>query len=299
MADIKQLKIKIQSTKNIRKITNAMEVISTIKLQKIKKKAEYLREYMNTFLSMLSTIDGYVSLFPVVEFWNQYNKELAVLVSSEKGLCGSLNTILFKQFSAEYSDKKDILEVFVIGKKAKEYCIRNGYAIVWSLSLPDMFESEMLHELYNYIDTAWQNHQYSNIKVWYNYFKNTMKQIPVWFQLSPLSVESFNQFMETLDITLPPKVSHKNYLSTDMVLEPDKTTIMKKAYDIMMNVIIYGAILHNKTGEFASRMMAMKWAKDNATKITDTLTLAYNKARQDAITKEVLEIVSAKAVIED
>lgn len=68
MADIKQLKIKIQSTKNIRKITNAMEVISTIKLQKIKKKAEYLREYMNTFLSMLSTIDAYVSLFPVIEF---------------------------------------------------------------------------------------------------------------------------------------------------------------------------------------------------------------------------------------
>lgn len=299
MADIKQLKIKIQSTKNIRKITNAMEVISTIKLQKIKKKAEYLREYMNTFLSMLSTIDAYVSLFPVIEFWNQYTKELAVLVSSEKGLCGSLNTILFKQFSATYSDKKDELEVFVIGKKAKEYCARNGYTIVWSLSLPDVFESEMLHELYSYIDAAWQNHQYSTIKVWYNYFKNTMKQIPVWFQLSPLSVESFNQFMETLDITLPSKTSQKKYLSTEMALEPDKTTIMKKAYDIMMNVIIYGAVLHNKTGEFASRMMAMKWAKDNATKITDALTLAYNKARQDAITKEVLEIVSAKAVIEN
>lgn len=84
-----------------------------------------------------------------------------------------------------------------------------------------------------------------------------------------------------------------------MKLEPTKQVIVKKAYDIMMNVIVYGAVLHNKTGEFAARMLAMKWAKDNATTIIDDLTLAYNKARQDAITKEVLEIVSAKAVIED
>jgi F-type H+-transporting ATPase subunit gamma len=67
----------------------------------------------------------------------------------------------------------------------------------------------------------------------------------------------------------------------------------------MMNVIVYGSVLHNKTGEFASRMLAMKWAKDNASNIIDNLTLAYNKARQDAITKEVLEIVSAKAVLDN
>jgi F-type H+-transporting ATPase subunit gamma len=298
MADIKQLKIKIQSTKNIRKITNAMEVISTIKLQKVKKKAEHLREYMNTFLGMLASVDGYVSLFPKAKA-NVHTKELAILISSEKWLCGSLNTILFKQFAAEYDDKQDSIEVFTIGKKAKEYCTRRGYVIVWSLSLPDTFESDTLQPLYDYIDSAWVGDRYAKMRVWYNYFKNTMKQIPVWFQLSPLSVESFNDFMNTLDIVLPKKSSLKKYNSTDMVLEPNRETIVKKAYDIMMNVIVYGAVLHNKTGEFASRMMAMKWAKDNATKITADLTLAYNKARQDAITKEVLEIVSAKAVIED
>lgn len=298
MADIKQLKIKIQSTKNIRKITNAMEVISTIKLQKVKKKAEHLREYMNTFLGMLASIDGYVSLFPKAKE-HTHAKELAILISSEKWLCGSLNTILFKQFAAEYDDKQDSIEVFVIGKKAKEYCTRRGYTIIWSLSLPDTFESDTLQSLYDYIDAAWVDDKYTKMRVWYNYFKNTMKQIPVWFQLSPLSVESFNEFMYTLDITLPKKLSKRQYNSTDMTLEPNRETIVKKAYDIIMNVIVYGAVLHNKTGEFASRMMAMKWAKDNATKITADLTLAYNKARQDAITKEVLEIVSAKAVIED
>jgi F-type H+-transporting ATPase subunit gamma len=83
MADIKQLKIKIQSTKNIRKITNAMEVISTIKLQKVKKKTEYLREYMNVFLEMLASIDSYVSIFPKGKSVFS-TKELIILVSSEK-----------------------------------------------------------------------------------------------------------------------------------------------------------------------------------------------------------------------
>ena len=102
--------------------------------------------------------------------------------------------------------------------------------------------------------------------------------------------------MKTLDITLPQHNTDRN--THYMKLEPSKSVIMKKSYDIMMNVIVYGAILHNKTGEFAARMLAMKGAKDNASTIIDDLTLAYNKARQDAITKEVLEIVSAKTVIE-
>jgi F-type H+-transporting ATPase subunit gamma len=83
MADIKQLKVKIQSTKNIKKITNAMEVISTIKLQKIKKKAEHLREYMNSFLNMLTTVDSYSSLFPKGKR-REHSKKLVILVSSEK-----------------------------------------------------------------------------------------------------------------------------------------------------------------------------------------------------------------------
>lgn len=133
----------------------------------------------------------------------------------------------------------------------------------------------------------------------YNYFKNTMKQIPVGFQLFPLSKPSFEEFLSTLEIVLPKSTSSKKYNSTHMALEPDKETIVRKTYEIMMNVIVYGAVLHNKTGEFAARMLAMKGAKDNATTIISDLTLSYNKARQDAITKEVLEIVSAKAVIEN
>ncbi len=295
MADIKQLKIKIASTKNIKKITSAMEVISTIKLQKVKKNAEHLREYMNTFLGMLSSVNAYTDIFPQPS--DQAKRKLAILISSEKGLCGSLNTSLFKQFENEYADHKEELDVYVIGKKGREFCARRGYHVVATSSLHDIFTAKDLGELYTFLSQAQKNGKYMEIRVWYNFFKNTMKQIPAGFQLFPLSSEKFGEFMDTLEIKIPKpeQVRNTNY----MKLEPTKQAIVKKAYDIMMNVIVYGAVLHNKTGEFAARMLAMKWAKDNATTIIDDLTLAYNKARQDAITKEVLEIVSAKAVIEN
>jgi F-type H+-transporting ATPase subunit gamma len=168
---------------------------------------------------------------------------------------------------------------------------------VGSLSLKDVFDSSDLQKLYTFVDQSWKTWICQSITVWYNYFKNTMKQIPVGFQLFPLSKKSFEEFVSTLDLSFPAKRDDpwkQNY----MKLEPSKKNISQKTYDIMMNIIIYGALLHNKTWEFASRMLAMKWAKDNATTIINDLTLAYNKARQDAITKEVLEIVSAKAVIE-
>jgi F-type H+-transporting ATPase subunit gamma len=123
MADIKQLKIKIQSTKNIKKITNAMEVISTIKLQKIKKNADNLRNYMNTFLGILSSINTYTDVFPQPS--HKDTRQFAILISSEKGLCGSLNTMLFKQFTMAYDKNKENIDVYVIGKKAREYCVRS------------------------------------------------------------------------------------------------------------------------------------------------------------------------------
>ena len=294
MADIKQLKIKIWSTKNIKKITSAMEVISTIKFQKVKKSAEHLREYMNTFLGMLSALNTYTDIFPQPH--SNAVRQFAVLVTSEKGLCGSLNSMLLKQFDVEYETSKNNLDVFVVGKKWIEFCARRGYTVVGTLHLADSFHSSDLQPLYDVLSSLQKDNTYRQVKVWYNFFKNTMRQIPAWFQLFPLSSEKFNEFMQVLEISIPKPLQKRqtNY----MKLEPNQSTIVKQSYDIMMNVIVYGAVLHNKTWEFAARMLAMKWAKDNASNIIDDLTLAYNKARQDAITKEVLEIVSAKAVLD-
>lgn len=295
MPDIKQLKIKIWSTKNIKKITGAMEVISTIRFQKVKKSAEDLREYMNTVLGIFSSVNTYVELFHQ-QHTKKSTRQLAILVSSEKGLCGSLNSLLFKKFDEEYVSQKDNTDVFVIGKKWIEYCRHRGYSVVGSLSLSDNFDTAALQDLYQFLDVVFRNGKYKEIKIRYNFFKNTMKQIPAWFQLFPLSAQGFDDFMDSLGIIL--SKNNTSSLKNSIELEPNQAAIVDQANQMIMDVVIYGAVLHNKTGEFAARMLAMKWAKDNAESIIDDLTLAYNKARQDAITQEVLEIVSAKAVLD-
>ena len=92
---------------------------------------------MNTFLGMLSSVNAYTDIFPQPS--DQAKRKLAILISSEKGLCGSLNTSLFKQFESEYANHKDELDVYVIGKKGREFCARRGYSVVATHSLSDIF----------------------------------------------------------------------------------------------------------------------------------------------------------------
>lgn len=295
MADIKQIKTKIGSTQSIQKITGAMEIISTLKFQKMKKSAEDLREYMNSILWIISSVNAYVDLF--AQPHPEAKRELAILISTEKGLCGSLNTMLFKAFDEHYKNDKSDLDVFVVGKKAVEYCRHHGYKVVGSMHLKDEIASRDLGALYDFIESSLQSDMYRSIRLWYNFFQNTMKQVPAWFQLFPLSATSFESFMAQLEIEIPQ--ANTDDLRKDMVLEPNRHQLLGSMQDMLMNVVIYGAVLHNKTWEHAARMLAMKAAKDNAIEIVEDLTLNYNKARQDAITQEVLEIVSAKAVLDD
>lgn len=295
MPNIKQLKTKIQSTKGIKKITNAMEIISTIKLQKTKKQTEWLREYTNSFLDIIADISHIDNIFPKPS--HSSNQQLAILISSDKWLCGSLNTNIFKKFNQDFADKRDILTVFAIGKKSYEFCNKNWYNVWNYINLSDNFTESDLHILYQYISDNTQN--FANIYIYYNYFKNIIKQIPTRFQLHPMNIDNFEQFAQELQIEWFWKDTKNKNLWADIWYEPGKAPIIQKIYKIINEVIIYWCILQNKTWEFASRMLAMKWAKDNATNIVDNLTSEYNKARQEAITKEVLEIVSAKAVIEN
>ena len=272
-----------------------MEIISTLKFQKMKKSAEDLREYMNSILGIISSVNAYVDLFAQAQA--QADRELVVLVSTEKWLCGSLNTLLFKKFDEAYAHKKDKLEVFALGKKAIEYCRHHHYQLVGHMHLEDEIASRDLKSLYTFLEQALASDRYASIQVWYNFFKNTMQQLPTGFQLFPLSASSFRDFMADLSIEIPQ--AQEWDLRVDMKLEPGRAKLLHSLQDMLMNIVIYGAVLHNKTWEHAARMLAMKWAKDNAITIVDDLTLSFNKARQDAITQEVLEIVSAKAVLDD
>jgi F-type H+-transporting ATPase subunit gamma len=293
MADTKQLKIKIAATKNIKKITNALEIISTLKLQKVKKKADHLREYVATILEIVDLmLQKWIVLYDKGDVSS--DRELLLVVSSEKWLCWSLNSQLFKFLHQQYADKKSVVDFYVIGKKAYEFFSRQGYNIVGYTQVSDAIHDDELADVFTYINEQEQEQVYWSISIAYNYFKNTMKQIPLVFPIKPFTPEILDDFLETVGMVRKQKRSRIH----DFVLEPDVNTVHDTLKNMVIDYSLYAALLHNKTGEFAARMLAMKWAKDNASVIIDDVTLRYNKARQDAITQEVSEIVSAKSVIE-
>lgn len=296
MAGLKHIKSKIKSVKNLKKITKALEVVSTVKLQKLKKKTESYRDFMEDFLRIANFIRTKINLFPESPDFQASKKELAILITSDRGLCGSLNAKVLKNFNTDFKPKKESSEVFCIWKKALEFAVRTEYTIAGESSLNDNISEDDLSTLYTFLLSAIDAKKYSNITLYFNYFKNTIVQVPVNFQLFPLTDSSFNQFTKDLWVNLD------TYMNPDsqktILLEPTPKIVRDELLKQLIQYMLYWAVLQNKSGEFASRMIAMKNATDNCWWMITSLSRKFNKERQRIITQEIGEIVSAKMAIE-
>lgn len=297
MPNLKHIKTKIKSITNLKKITKALEIVSTVKLQKTKAKADNMKHYIVELMSILAQVWQKTDLFEIVGTPTKETskKELAIIVSSDRGLCGSLNSKLMKKIISDTSDYKQECDCFIIGKKWFEVCNRLWYPIVWLINIKDNFDESDLLSLFTYFEQSVLSQKYQSIKIYFNYFKNILTQVPTSLQIYPLTTESFQLFMKDVDLTISTADTIKD---KDLVIEPDKTTLVTEIRRQIKNYIIMSAIIQNKTGEHASRMLAMKNAKDNSTGFIKSLTLTFNKARQSVITQEISEIVSAKIAIE-
>ena len=192
---------------------------------------------------------------------------------------------------------KNNVDIIAIGKKWLEFFVRDEWNVVWSNQLKDDFDERDLKAIYIYVKQAIAQKTYAKIKIYFNFFKNTVVQIPLRFKLYPLDQESFAAFLQDLNMWFDSTLAFKKW--GDLVIEPDIEQFKKNLIEELTEMIIYHAALHNKTGEHAARMLAMKNAKDNCGDIIGSLQLLYNKTRQSKITQEISEIVSAKIAIED
>lgn len=296
MSSTRQLRTQIKSLKSLQKILKALEIVSTIKLQKMKKKTEVLRDFLINFLNVLHALEDQINLFDFDEKrWDPQWRRLIVLVSTDKGLCGPITSKLTRHLAIKYAERKNKVDIFVIGKKWLEFFVRDWWNIVGSLQLKDDFSEEELLPLYTYIKKSLAEKKYSKIKVYFNYFKTTMTQIPLRFKIYPLDKESFDAFLQDIDVKLE-KIEKINIPA--LAIEPSKTILMEKLIQEMVKYIVYSAVVQNKTWEHASRMIAMKNAKDNSWEIIKNVNTIYNKVRQGKITQEISEIGNAKAAIE-
>ncbi|MEI8092458.1 MAG: FoF1 ATP synthase subunit gamma [bacterium] len=262
MANTKLIRSKIKSVGNLQKIIKALEIVSTIKLQKLKAKTNNFKAFMLDFLRVLDSLKDHVNIFDFDrQSWNEEGKNLIIVVTSDKGLCGGINTKLLKHISQKYQHAKDNVDIIAIGKKGSEFFIRDNRNVVASLPLKDDFNESDLMTINAYIRQAIEKKTYAKIKIYFNFFKNIVVQVPLRFKLYPLDQNSFQAFLKDLDIPEGTTLSFQQ--RADLVIEPDVEQFKKNLVQELTEMIIYHASLHNKTGEHAARMLAMKNAKDN------------------------------------
>lgn len=298
MANTKLIKSKIKSVNNLQKIVKALEIVSTIKLQKLKQKTINFRAFMQQFLGVLQAIREQVDIFDKENFKTTTNKKLIIVVTTDKWLCGSMNSKIIKHLQEKYGsipEAKKNVDIFVIGKKGLDFFVAWGWNVVGTCHIKDNFSENDLNSVFVYLKQALKEKRYAKIKVYFNYFKNVVTQVPLRFKLYPLDKESFDAFLENIDTKLD---DIQAIVNNSLVLEPDPKRFAQNLIENIIHHIVYYAVLNNKTSEQASRMLAMKNAKDNCGEIVGGLQTIYNKTRQGKITQEISEIVSAKIAIE-
>ena len=296
MANLKQVRTRIKSVKNLQKIVKALEIVSTVKLQKLKWVIVSYRDFMQSFLEVLKVVIKEVNLFDFDEkSWDPKWRRLLIVVTWDKWLCWSINSRIFKRMEKNYWQAKDNVDIFVIWKKWVEYFVRNWWNVVGSAIISDKVLLAEINPISAFIKEALEAKKYSKIKVYFNFYKTTMNQVLTRFKLYPLDEESFESFLENLwlKMDLLEDINDK-YL----MVEPDIDTFRFDFMQLLIRTIIFSAVIHNKTTEYAARMMAMKNAKDNCNDLLVNLNLLYNKTRQYKITQEITEIVSASTAID-
>lgn len=280
--NLQLLKRRIKTSNNITQIAKAMEMISASKIKKAQTAANNNKPYAQrisemTFSALNSRGENKMKL-PYVDL-PQSPKKLLIAISTNKGLCGSLNTNLNKKL-LEYEDKNTML--ITVGKKIELFASRLQYELVASFvtsnSLPDYSLTYQLKNLITqYIDDA----SISEVHILFSEFKSLFTQRSTYQKLLPFTFNSptENEIEE----------------SASSIFEPNSTEILLDLLPYYLEIQIYNALLQAYTSEQAARMMAMQNAKNNASDIAEYLTLVYNKSRQERITNEILDLANSQA----
>ena len=289
MAVGKEIRGKIKSVENTKKITKAMEMVAASKMRKAQDRMRAARPYsekIRTITANLSQANPeYTHPFMVQQ--DQAKKIGLIVVTTDKGLCGGLNTNVLRLVTnkmRELEGKGSKIEAVAIGNKGLGFLNRIGAQVVaHATQLGDTPHLDKLIGPVKLLLDAYQEGKIDAVYLSYTKFINTMKQEPVLEQLLPLTADK----LETN------KASH----SWDYIYEPDAAAVIDELLIRYVEALIYQAVAENMASEQSARMVAMKSASDNAGSVIGELKLIYNKTRQAAITKELSEIVAGAAAV--
>jgi F-type H+-transporting ATPase subunit gamma len=287
MPGTKEIRMKIRSVQNTRKITKAMEMVAASKMRKAQERMRTTRPYTEKIRNVAAHISHANPEYrhPFLVARDTVKRIGIIVVTTDKGLCGALNTNLLRlmlQKYKEWQQEGEEIDVCCIGAKGLGFMQRLGANIISSsVQLGDRPQLEKLIGAVKVMLDGYTQDRFDRLLIFTTRFINTMKQEPVVEQLLPLSGERLGSPEGTWDY----------------IYEPDAKAVLDQVLTRYVESIIYQAVAENMSSEQSARMVAMKAASDNAANLIDELTLIYNKNRQAAITKELSEIVGGAAAV--
>jgi len=278
MANLKEIRNRITSISSTMQITSAMKMVSAAKLKKAQDAITAMRPYAEKLTELLQNLSASLDGDVGGEFTTQreVKKVLIVAITSNRGLCGAFNSNVIKEVKnrTEYYAGKQV-DVFAIGKKGNDVLSKTCTVVDNKSSVFDHLTFENVAEIAKTITQKFVSGEYDKVELVYNQFKNAATQIVITEQFLPLA----------------PIQSDKSASSGDYIFEPAKEEIVMTLIPKALKTQLYKGVRDSFASEHGARMTAMHKATDNATALRDQLKLTYNKARQAAITNEILEIV--------
>jgi len=281
MANLRDIRRRIKSVKNTAQITRAMQLVAAAKMKKAQDQALAGREYSKQLNGVLQDIsEGFSEATHALLEKRTGSRELILVISTDKGLCGPINTNLARAIRAQSSPDADYVTV---GRKLRIMMEKLGRNVIADFTVKDPVPFADARAISSLLSRQFVEGNYDKVSVAYTRFVNTLSQQPEVIQLLPV---------------LPPTNEGDATATNDFLFEPSPADVLSAILPLYINFKVFQALMEARASEHSARMVAMKAATDNAKKFIKELTLEYNKLRQGAITAELLEITTAMKAME-
>lgn len=295
MKGMREIRNRIKAVKGTGQITHAMELVAASKMRKAQQSAENGRAYATLLMDMTETVMEQIgSIMKGGKTDFKRSKRLIIVFSTDKGLCGSLNTNLFKTIAEIKGDA----EFIAVGNRAARFIARIGKPLKAQFSVSDHVKFAEVRKIAEFaMKTAKEQGDIGSIEVLYPLFINTLRQEPTFVKIAP--VDDLDEFIERLRKSYKLDTEKRPQDTREILFEPSPKEILAELPQFYIKQALYQMALDAKASEHSARMVAMKSASDNADDLVRCLTIEYNKARQEAITTEITELAAAAQAMEN
>jgi F-type H+-transporting ATPase subunit gamma len=293
MANLRDIKNRIESVKSTRQITRTMEMVSTAKIKKAQERIESARPYALAMMEVLGNVARFVQdgSHPLLEVHDKRERTAVVVITSDRGLAGGFNANVLRlteDLLRQEGEKGAEVDLIVVGKKGIGYFRYRGIEpLATYRDIGDSASFAHARDIASHVIGAYEREELDAVYVVFNHFRSVADQKPETHRLLPIERTVMEESEDGLEIT------------PEYMFEPSPEAVLERLLPTYVETLIFRALMESAASEHAARRVAMKAATDNANEMITTLTRSYNRARQATITNEIAEIVGGAAALEE